>query len=96
MVGGVITRSGSIAAYTDTTDTATAIIAAIPLAVVGTSFALRITNTVAFIDTIAAGVGVTLAGTTAIAASTFRDFVGVITSTATPAVTLTGTGSGAL
>jgi len=96
LVGGVILRSGSTAAYTDTTDTAANIVAAIQGCQIGTAFQLRITNTVAFIDTIAAGAGVTLAGTTAIAASTYRDFVGVVTNVVTPAVTLTGTGSGTL
>lgn len=96
LVGGVIMRSGSTAAYTDTTDTATNIVAAIPNAQIGTSFRLRIVNSVAFIDTIAAGTGVTLSGTTAIAASTYRDYVGIITAVTTPAVTLYGIGSGTL
>jgi hypothetical protein len=96
LVGGVIMRSGSTAAYTDTTDTATNIVAAIPNAQINTSFRLRIVNSVAYVDTIAAGSGVTLSGTTAISASTFRDFVGVITSVSTPAVTLYGIGSGTL
>lgn len=96
MVGGVIMRSGPTVAYTDTTDSATAIVSAISNAKVGTSFTLRIVNTVAVTNTIAAGAGVTLSGTTSIAASTYRDFVGVITDVTTPAVTLTGTGSGNL
>lgn len=96
MVGGIITRSGSTAAYTDTTDTAANIVAAIPNAQVGTSFDLTIINTVAFADTIAAGAGVTLSGTTAVAASSWRRFVGTITNVAAPAVTLKGVGSGSL
>jgi hypothetical protein len=96
LVGGVIMRSGPTAAYTDTTDSAANIVAAIPNPQVGTAFRLRIVNTVAFADTIAAGAGVTLSGTTAIAASTYRDFVGIITNVGTPAVTLYGIGSGSL
>ena len=96
LVGGVITRSGSIAAYSDTTDTATAIVAAIANAQVGTSFDLTIINTVAFAETIVAGTGVTLAGTTTLAASSSRRFIGTITNFGTPAVTLTGISSGTL
>lgn len=96
MVGGVITRSGPTAAYTDTTATASAIVAAITNAQVGTSFDLTIINTVAFAQTIAAGAGVTLAGTTALAASSARRFVGTITNVATPAVTLLGVHAGTL
>jgi len=63
LVGGVITRSGSTADYTDTTPTATAIIDALPIpAVIGQSWELLIKNTVAFAETLAAGTGVTLAG----------------------------------
>lgn len=96
MLGGVINRSGPVGIYSDTTDTAAAIVAAMPFAAVGLSFRLRILNTVAAIETILAGSGVTLAGTTAIAASTWRDYVGTITNIGTPAVTLTGIGSGTL
>ena len=96
MLGGVINRSGPVGIYSDTTDTAAAIVAAIPFAAVGLSFRLRILNTVAAIETILAGSGVTLAGTTANAASAWRDYVGTITNVASPAVTLTGIGSGTL
>ena len=96
LVGGVITRTGPTAAFTDTTDTATAIVAAIINAQVGASFDLTIINTVAFAGTIAAGAGVTLAGTTSLAATSTRRFIGTITSVATPAVTLTGISSGTL
>jgi hypothetical protein len=62
IAGGLITRSGSTAAYTDTTDTAALIVAAIANAFVGQSFLLHIKNTVAFAQTLAAGAGVTLSG----------------------------------
>lgn len=63
LVGGVITRSGSVAAYTDTTATAAAILAALGADTpAGTSKLVFIKNTVAFPETLAAGAGVTLAG----------------------------------
>jgi hypothetical protein len=62
IVGGVITRSGSTAAYSDATDTAANIIAALPNANVGQSWEFSIVNTVAFAETITAGSGVTLSG----------------------------------
>ena len=96
MVGGVIRRSGPVGAYADTTATATDIIAAIPHVRVNHTFDLTVINTVAFANTVAAGAGVTLAGTTTISASTWRRYIGKITNVATPAVTLTGIGSGTL
>ena len=96
LVGGVIRRSGSVAGYADATDTATNIVAAIPNVQVGTSFDVTIINTVAFADTITAGAGVTLAGTTAIGASTWRRYIGTVTNVGTPAVTFTGVGAGTL
>lgn len=96
MLTGNILRSGSTAAYTDTTDTAANIVASIPNAVVGIGYELTIANTVAFTETIAAGAGVTLAGTTLISASSSRKFVVTITDVTTPAVTITGVSSGGL
>lgn len=96
MLTGNILRSGPAAAYTDTTDTAAAIVASIPGAQIGMGYELSIANTVAFAATIAAGAGVTLAGTTALAASSSRKFVVTITAIAIPAVTLTGISSGTL
>ena len=97
LVGGVISRTGPVAGYTDTTDTATNIIAAIPNAQVGTSFKVRILNTVAFAATApTAGTGVTITGApyvNTMVASSYRDFIGVITNVSTPAVTFYGIGS---
>ena len=63
IVGAVITRSGSTAAFTDTTDTAANIIAALPAgAPVNTSWTLSIVNTTAFAETISGGTGVTVSG----------------------------------
>src|SRR5215469_9280364 len=62
IVGGVITRSGSTSAFTDTTDSAANIIAAIPNSTVGQSWELVLVNTTAFAETLSAGSGVTLSG----------------------------------
>ncbi len=83
IVGGVITRSGSVAAYTDTTDTATAIIAALVGAVIGQTFWLRIVNTVAFAQTLAGGTGVTLSGNTIIPPNSVGLFLVKYTAAAT-------------
>lgn len=45
----------------------------------GTTVRLRILNTVAFIETMAAGTGVTLAGITANAATSWRDYLIIVT-----------------
>lgn len=79
---GIIARSGPGAGYTDTTDTAANIVAALggsapgPDVVPGTSFRLLVTNTVAFALTFAAGAGVVAGnGTLNIAASTWREYL---------------------
>ena len=96
MLTGNIIRTGSTAAYTDTTDTAANIIASIPNPIFGVGYELTIVNTVAYTETIAAGTGVTLRGTTTIAASSSRKFVVIITNITTPAVDLVGICSGGL
>lgn len=89
LVGGVITRSGPTAVYTDTTDTAANIIAALPTgAVVGTALPVSIKNTVPFNQTIAAGSGVTLAGQTIIPPNSVGNFL--MSYTAAGAITLLG------
>lgn len=87
-----IYRTGPTAAYGDTTDTAANIVAAIPDAEVGMGFEFTIVNTVAFANTLAAGVGVTLAGVTSIAASYSRRYLCELTNVGlgTEAVTITG------
>lgn len=92
LAGRLVTRTGPTSAYTDTTDTATAILAAVPDAVVGTSFEVSFINGVAYAGTIAAGEGVTLAGTTAVSASKIRRFLLTVTAINTPAVSLRGIG----
>jgi hypothetical protein len=67
IVGGVIVRSGPTAAFSDTTDTAAAIIAAMPQgATTGMSWLLTIVNTSAWPETVIGGTSVTLSGLTAV------------------------------
>lgn len=81
----ILSRSGPVGAYADTTDTAANIIASVAVngqtPMQGTTFRQRILNTVAFICTYTAGTGVTLAGVTAIAASSYRDYLITLTNT---------------
>lgn len=79
---GLLSRTGPGAGYTDTTDSAANILAALagnaPNADVqpGTTFRFRILNTVAFLLTFAAGAGVVAgSGTLNVAASTGRDYL---------------------
>lgn len=91
MLSGILNRTGPVAGYIDTTDTAANIIAAMVsnyafqataltgvssgVAVPpGTSVRLRIINTVAFANTMAAGTGVTLVNGT-INASSVKDYL---------------------
>ena len=96
MAAGVVLRSGPTANYADAMDTAAHILAAFPGAVVGSSYRFRVVNSVAFTNTVTAGSGNTLAGTTAIAASTWRDYIVTFTNVTTAAATITGIGSGTL
>lgn len=89
---GIIRRTGpSGAGYTDTTDTAANIIAAIrgnansPDIVPGTTFRLLVQNTIAQVLTLAAGTGVTLGtGTTTIANSSVRTYLVTVLNAMTP------------
>src|SRR5579862_3907680 len=64
IVGGIITRTGPTAAFTDTTDTAINIINALPTNTLNQSWQLLVANLTNFQMTVAAGVGVTLSGLT--------------------------------
>ena len=95
VVGAVIFRTNApTGAFTDTTDTATNIIAAIPGATVNASWKLRYVNRDNNVATIAGGTGVTINGTATVASNTWRDFLCQITNVGTPAVTMTSMGSG--
>lgn len=88
VLGTILSRSGPGAGYGDTTPTATDWINALlqnsyvgggattPAGVpVGFSYRFRVLSTVAFANTVVAGTNVTLAGVTAVAASSYRDYV---------------------
>lgn len=92
IVGGLIMRTGPTGAYTDTTDTATAILALLKDPAVGMSWEFTHVNGVAYACTLAGGTGVTLAGTTANAASKVRRYRATVTDVGTPAVLITGVG----
>lgn len=92
IVGGLIMRTGPTGAYNDTTDTATAILALLDNPAVGDSWEFTHVNGVAFIGTMVAGAGITLAGTTANAASKVRRYHAEVTNVGTPAITITGVG----
>ncbi len=94
---GIIVRSGPTAAYSDTTPTAAEIVASIATPANGLAYFLVIENTVAFAATVVAGTGVTLVGSTGIAASFTRLYLVTITnaSSGSEAVTLQGLMQGA-
>lgn len=80
IVGALITRSGPVAAFSDATDTAVAIVAALAAYVANESAILRIKNTTAFAQTITAGAGVTLTGNVIIPANSVGEYLVTITS----------------
>lgn len=96
LLSGVILRSGPTAGYADTFPTAALIKAALSGAEVGMGFEFTIVNTVAFANTVAAGTGITLAGTTAISASKSRRYLCTLTNvgSGTEAATITGISQG--
>lgn len=75
--GKLLQRTGSTAAYTDTLPTAALLTAALPDIVDGEAFVMRVSNRVAFVQTLAGGTGVTLvAGSnTTLAANTSAELV---------------------
>lgn len=91
VIGGVITRSGSVAAYSDTLPTAAAIIAALVDPAVGSSWVLEVKNTVPFAQTILTGTGITLSGQAVIAPNSVGRFLVTVTGAAT--MTAVGLGS---
>lgn len=83
LAGTVVTRSGPTAAYTDTTDTAANILAALTSANIGESFEVTIKNTVAFDCTLAGGTGMTLSGQTIIPGLSWGRFLVTIATATT-------------
>jgi hypothetical protein len=89
LLAGVIVRSGPTAAFTDTTDTASAIQAALGYgSSYGQSLLFTIENNAAFSLTLANGTGVTVAGVTTVGANSFGVFL--LQSVSAGAVTITG------
>lgn len=92
LIAGNLFRSGSTAAYTDTMDTAANIYLALegngnaPAIVPGLGFTCRITNQVAYAETITLGAGMSAGqGTvTSVSASSWRDFLFTFTSVQPP------------
>jgi len=91
LVGGQIARTGPTVAFTDTTATAAAIVAALGANFVsGQTFDIRIKNNTGFAETLAAGTGVTLPGTIIVPPFSVGNYYGTVGGTvASPTVTLT-------
>lgn len=97
LVGGLITRTGPVAAYTDTTDTSANIITAIGAFVSGATFVTTIKNATAFVQTLSAGTGVTLPLTNVLGPFQETNMFGTIGGTsASPTVTFTHMGTGSI
>lgn len=97
LLGGLITRTGPTGAYTDTTDTAAAIVTAIGVFSSGGTFPIAIKNATAFTQTLSAGSGVTLPATNVIGPFQEASYYAVIGGTsASPTVTINHLQSGAI
>lgn len=96
LLSGLIMRTGPTGAYADTLDSAANIVAAMGKPKVGDSFDFIVVNGVAFINTITAGSGITLAGVTNIAASAIRMFRATVTNPAAGSEAVMVTGIGAM
>jgi hypothetical protein len=87
LVGGLIVRTGPTAAFSDATDTAAAIIAALPSVVVGATFFIRIKNATAWPETITAGTGVTLPSTNIVPPFSYALYYGTVATSSTVSLT---------
>lgn len=90
LIGGLITRSGPVAAFTDTTATGAQLDAALPAGSGLTSFQVQVKNTTAFTETFAGGTGVTLSGRTLATPNSIIEFL--VTKTAAATYTMYGIG----
>ncbi len=91
MLGGIITRTGSVAAFTDTTSNGTLLDSALGAdAITGFSRVVQIKNGTAFAETIAGGVGVTVSGRSIVPGNSVGQFL--LTRTGTATYTLVGIG----
>lgn len=90
-VNAILDRNGGTADRTDVTDTAAAIVAAIPGAIVGSTFEFVYRNRSATTGqklTLTAGVGVTVSGNASNFANGDITYIGIVTNVGTPAVTI--------
>lgn len=90
LANGIMTRTGPVADFTDTTDTGTALDLLLGVPAVGTAFEFTYKNTVAFAATIAGGTGITVSGRTVIPGNSIVEFL--LTKTAANTFTLFGIG----
>lgn len=72
----------------------TALVAALPLAVVGTGYILRIVNTNSGTATVVTNTGWTTSGTLTLATNTWREFLVSVTSVTSATATFTSIGTG--
>lgn len=75
VMGGYLIRTGPGAGYGDTTPSADQLVAAYPELTRGDSFTFLCSSGVAFANTVVAGAGITLAGTSGVAASSVREYL---------------------
>lgn len=88
LIGGLITRTGSTAAYIDTTATAAAIVTALGGFYAGQTFTTRIKNGTGFPQTLAGGTGVTMPASVIVPPFSIATYVGTVGGTAaSPTVT---------
>jgi len=94
IAAGVTLRSGSTSAFTDTTDTADAIIAAFASSsmAIGASFEYTYVNNTVAAATIGGGTGVTVSGITVVPANSWATYL--VTYTAADTVTMVGIAQG--
>lgn len=97
LLGGLITRTGPVGAYSDTTATAAQIITAIGVFSSGGTFPIQIKNATAFTQTLLAGANVTLPATNVLGPYQEASYYAVIGGTAAaPTVTINHLQSGAI
>lgn len=90
LVGGQIARSGPTSAFTDTTDTASGIVSALPGFNSGNVFFIRYKNATAFTATLAAGSNVTLPPNRYVPGKSVANYFATLSGTSgSPAVVLT-------
>jgi len=79
ITGGAISRTGPSANFSDATDTAAAIIAALGATQIGASFYWNIINGTAFTETLTAGSGVTITGQAILYPNSGANYLVVVT-----------------